>query len=431
MIKKNGTFIRYLRLVTLGYVGGTIYCLMYIRYVFYDQMMELMGCTNAQIGFLTTVSSTTALCLFLVGPYLADKLDAKRVITFAIGAVSVLTFLFALVCQSYKLSLIIWFAQPVCMMPYWACLIKYINNLNGEEGAGNAFGTYYLINGLSGALGNAIPLAVSHMFGFKGAMVALGCMTTIATIMSAVFLENEKELAKREIYLKGDEPIRIKYMLDAVKWPGFWILGLGYLFTYTLYSNVSYFNPYLINVIGVDPGASSVYSIIRSYGAMIVAPLGGYMADKVFKSTSTWWIVAFSISAVMFAVPLLFNENSNPTMVSIYSVLPSLIVFALYSVTYSILRELHVNPIVTGTLIGLSGKLSMPVDGVYPAMFGSWIDKYGNNGFTYIFLFLIASCAGGILVALWAKKLDRDCKAGRKVMKVGGKVPHSAEGENA
>ena len=118
-------------------------------------------------------------------------------------------------------------------------------------------------------------------------------------------------------------------------------------------------------------------------------------------------------------------------MVSIYSVLPSLIVFALYSVTYSILRELHVNPIVAGTLIGLSGKLSMPVDGVYPAMFGSWIDKYGNNGFTYIFLFLIASCAGGILVALWAKKLDRDCKAGRKVMKVGGKVPHSAEGENA
>ena len=146
---------------------------------------------------------------------------------------------------------------------------------------------------------------------------------------------------------------------------------------------------------------------------MIVAPLGGIMADKVFKSTSTWFIVAFSISAVMFAIPLFFTENSNPTLVSIYSVLPSLVVFALYSVTYSILRELHVSPIVAGTLIGISGKLSMPVDGVYPAMFGSWIDKFGNQGFTYIFMFLIGNCVFGILIALWAKRLDKQCKNGR------------------
>ena len=46
MITKQGTLMKFLRLFTLGYIGGTIYCLMYIRYVFYDQMLELMGCTN-------------------------------------------------------------------------------------------------------------------------------------------------------------------------------------------------------------------------------------------------------------------------------------------------------------------------------------------------------------------------------------------------
>lgn len=426
MIKKQGAFMKYMRLITLGYVGGTIYCLMYIRYVFYDQMRALMGCTNAQLGLLNTVSSTISLALFLVGPYLADKLDAKRVITFAIGGITVLTFVFAAFVSNYNMALVVWGLQPIVLMPYWACLIKYINNLGGEGESGNSFGTYYLINGLSGALGNAIPLAVSRSFGFEGAIITLGVMTLVGTILALLFLEDEKQLAERGVYLKGDEPIRIKYILDAIKWPGFWILGFAYLATYTLYSNVSYFNPYLINVIGIDPDASSVYSVIRSYGAMVVAPLGGIMADKVFKSTSTWYIVAFSISAVMFAIPLLFNENSNPTLVSIYSVLPSQVVFALYSVTYSILRELHVNPIVAGTLIGISGKLSMPVDGVYPAMFGNWIDKYGNTGFTYIFLFLIGNCIFGILIALWAKKLDRDCKSGKKVMKVGGKVPSNA-----
>ena len=413
MITKQGTFMKFLRLFTLGYVGGTIYCLMYIRYVFYDQMLELMGCTNAQLGLLNTVSSTISLALFLVGPYLADKLDAKRVITFAIGGITVLTFIFAMFVSHYNIALIIWGLQPIVMMPYWACLIKYINNLGGEGESGSSFGTYYLINGLSGALGNAIPLAVSRSFGFQGAMVALGIMTLFGTILAVLFLENEKALEKRGVYLKGDEPIRIKHIPYVLKWPGFWILGLAYLATYTLYSNVSYFNPYLINVIGIDPDASSVYAVIRSYGAMIVAPLGGIMADKVFKSTSTWFIVAFSISAVMFAIPLFFTENSNPTLVSIYSVLPSLVVFALYSVTYSILRELHVSPIVAGTLIGISGKLSMPVDGVYPAMFGSWIDKFGNQGFTYIFMFLIGNCVFGILIALWAKRLDKQCQNGR------------------
>ena len=413
MITKQGTFMKFLRLFTLGYVGGTIYCLMYIRYVFYDQMLELMGCTNAQLGLLNTVSSTISLALFLVGPYLADKLDAKRVITFAIGGITVLTFIFAMFVSHYNIALIIWGLQPIVMMPYWACLIKYINNLGGEGESGSSFGTYYLINGLSGALGNAIPLAVSRSFGFQGAMVALGIMTLFGTILAVLFLENEKALEKRGVYLKGDEPIRIRHIPYVLKWPGFWILGLAYLATYTLYSNVSYFNPYLINVIGIDPDASSVYAVIRSYGAMIVAPLGGIMADKVFKSTSTWFIVAFSISAVMFAIPLFFTENSNPTLVSIYSVLPSLVVFALYSVTYSILRELHVSPIVAGTLIGISGKLSMPVDGVYPAMFGSWIDKFGNQGFTYIFMFLIGNCVFGILIALWAKRLDKQCQNGR------------------
>ena len=413
MITKQGTFMKFLRLFTLGYVGGTIYCLMYIRYVFYDQMLELMGCTNAQLGLLNTVSSTISLALFLVGPYLADKLDAKRVITFAIGGITVLTFIFAMFVSHYNIALIIWGLQPIVMMPYWACLVKYINNLGGEGESGSSFGTYYLINGLSGALGNAIPLAVSRSFGFQGAMVALGIMTLFGTILAVLFLENEKALEKRGVYLKGDEPIRIRHIPYVLKWPGFWILGLAYLATYTLYSNVSYFNPYLINVIGIDPDASSVYAVIRSYGAMIVAPLGGIMADKVFKSTSTWFIVAFSISAVMFAIPLFFTENSNPTLVSIYSVLPSLVVFALYSVTYSILRELHVSPIVAGTLIGISGKLSMPVDGVYPAMFGSWIDKFGNQGFTYIFMFLIGNCVFGILIALWAKRLDKQCQNGR------------------
>ena len=260
MITKQGTLMKFLRLFTLGYIGGTIYCLMYIRYVFYDQMLELMGCTNAQLGLLNTVSSTISLALFLVGPYLADKLDAKRVITFAIGSITVLTFIFAMFVSHYNIALIIWGLQPIVMMPYWACLIKYINNLGGEEEAGNSFGMYYLINGLSGAFGNAFPLWIVTKFdlGLRGILVTYGAITLVATLLVWLFLENEKGLAERGIQLKGDEPINIRHIPYVLKWPGTYIIFFAYLTTYTLYSNVSYFNPFLIDVIGINPDASSV-----------------------------------------------------------------------------------------------------------------------------------------------------------------------------
>ena len=87
---------------------------------------------------------------------------------------------------------------------------------------------------------------------------------------------------------------------------------------------------------------------------MIVAPLGGIMADKVFKSSSTWYIVAFTIIGIMWVIPMFFTPESNVTMVCIYSILPSLVIFALYAVTYSILREQHIPAMAAGTVTGLS-----------------------------------------------------------------------------
>ena len=422
MIKGNNGFLKFMRLFSLGYMGGTIYLLMYVRYVFYEQTMTALNCTNAQLGFLNTICSIVSFPLSLIGAYWADKLDAKNVILFSVSGITALSFIWAIFPHSYTVAVLIFVGQAVVMMAYWACLIKYINNLGGEEEAGNSFGIYYLINGLSGAFGNAFPLWIVTKFdlGLRGILVTYGAITLVATLLVWLFLENEKGLAERGIQLKGDEPINIRHIPYVLKWPGTYIIFFAYLTTYTLYSNVSYFNPFLVDVIGIDPDASSVYSVIRSYGAMVVAPLGGIMADKVFKSTSTWYIVAFAIAGVMWAIPFLFTPESNVTLVCIYSILPSLVIFALYSVTYSILRELHIPATVAGTAIGISSTSGTFVDGVWPVLFGGWIDKHGNAGYTMIFTTLIVICVVGILNAFWAKRLDKQCREGKKTLNLSG-----------
>ena len=422
MIKGNNGFLKFMRLFSLGYMGGTIYLLMYVRYVFYEQTMTALNCTNTQLGFLNTICSIVSFPLSLIGAYWADKLDAKNVILFSVSGITALSFIWAIFPHSYTVALLIFVGQAIVMMAYWACLVKYINNLGGEEEAGNSFGMYYLINGLSGAFGNAFPLWIVTKFdlGLRGILVTYGAITLVATLLVWLFLENEKGLAERGIQLKGDEPINIRHIPYVLKWPGTYIIFFAYLTTYTLYSNVSYFNPFLIDVIGINPDASSVYSVIRSYGAMVVAPLGGIMADKVFKSTSTWYIVAFAIAGVMWAIPFLFTPESNVTLVCIYSILPSLVIFALYSVTYSILRELHIPATVAGTAIGISSTSGTFVDGVWPVLFGGWIDKHGNAGYTMIFTTLIVICVVGILNAFWAKRLDKQCREGKKTLNLSG-----------
>ena len=137
MIKGNSKFLKFMRLFALGYMGGTIYLLMYVRYVFYDQMMAALQCTNAQLGFLNSVCSLVSLPLGFIGPYWVDKLDAKKVLLFSIGGMTVVTFVYGFFANSYTASVICFVAQALVMVCYWSCLIKYINNLGGEDEAGN------------------------------------------------------------------------------------------------------------------------------------------------------------------------------------------------------------------------------------------------------------------------------------------------------
>ena len=63
----------WLTLIAIGYCGGTIWTLPYIRYVFYDQMIQTMNITNTQVGLLGTVFSAVAIVRNIPGAYLSDN----------------------------------------------------------------------------------------------------------------------------------------------------------------------------------------------------------------------------------------------------------------------------------------------------------------------------------------------------------------------
>ena len=55
----------FLALISLGLVYGTMFNLPYMKYIFYDAMIESMGCTNTQLGLLVTVYTVIS-CVGLI-----------------------------------------------------------------------------------------------------------------------------------------------------------------------------------------------------------------------------------------------------------------------------------------------------------------------------------------------------------------------------
>lgn len=429
-MKKQSTFRKYAVLVSLGFMGGTIFTTSYIRFAFYTQLIDSLRMTNVQLGLVSTITNFISFALTIPGSFLSDKLEAKRVIVFSSGSISLLALLFPLFVHGYASYIFFQCANAVVLAAYWGCLMKYINNLGGEEEAGNSFGTYYLINGLSGAAGNFIPLwAQSHFGGETGVNVAvfsMGVVTTVATILVLIFLEDEKQLAARGVYLKGDEPIKFKHLGYVLKWPGTYMLILAYTSTIVLYENMSYIAPFLTNALGMDENLSSTLAIVRQYCTLVLSPLGGYMCDRVLKATYKWYILAFAIIAALYAgLGIFFEPGSSPLIAGIYSVLPAGVSMALYGVTYSIIRECHIPPMLTGTASGLT-NLGGTIQGmILPVIFGTCLDNYGDAahnfaGYDYVFYIMAGICVLGIFNAMWVGSHHKKCLAGTRKMNLSG-----------
>ncbi|MBQ3123590.1 MAG: MFS transporter, partial [Firmicutes bacterium] len=303
--------------------------------------------------------------------------------------------------------------------PYWPCLIKYINNLNGEGDSGSSFGTYYLINGISGAIGNAAPLWATTVFADQNpvniAVLGMGVITLIATVLVILYLDSEKALADRGIELKGDEPIRLKHVPYVIKWPGTWILFFAYGTNIILYNYISFMNPYLVDAFGMNTELSSLLQIVRQYATLVLAPIGGFMADKVFKATYKWYICGFAIIGIMFAILCLFPTSTSVVIVGIYTLLPAGATMALYSVTWSIMRELHIPTMVQGTAVGIATLAGSFFPMFLNPMFGIFLDKYGLNGYKMIFMAFVVNCIIGILNAMLAGRFNKKCLAGKKM----------------
>lgn len=380
---------KYLTIIALGLAGGSIYFIPYVKYVFYDAQIAAMGINNTQSGLLLTMYTIGNMVLYIPGGYLADKVSTKKALIISLVATSVLTWVYAF-SLNFVVSMIIWLGLSFSTaFVFWSALMKAVRIVGTEEEQGFMYGLYYACNGIAAALTSFISLYAYNTAGediksgFVRGVNASGVVVLIAAIC-LVFLM--KEDAGKVTTESDDDKISLPMVGKVLKSPVVWILSIVILCGYGLKSSVSYFNPYLTEVVGVSAVNSGIFSIINNYLLLLLAPVGGILADKVFKSTCKWLSVSFVILAVLFGGVLLIPSDISPMVASIYTLLPGAVTMMMYGVVFSSVSEAGISRTMTGTVIGISSIIGYLPDSIYSVLFGKWLDNKGAAGYTNIFI---------------------------------------------
>ena len=405
----NTNLKKYLSIMILAFSASSIYLLPYVKYVFYDAQLEAMGISNTQSGMLLSVYALGCMFLYIPGGILADKISAKKGLIISLVGTAILTVIYGLT-LSYGVALVTWFLMAVSTgFVFWTALMKTISLIGESNEQGRMFGIYYFCYGIIASIFNFITLKVNNLGadtkqGFVYVVLTYAVINIIAATLVLLAVPNDTKDKISSETDKEKEKFDMSQVVSLLKNPVVWLFSIVIFSGYSLYSSSSYFTPYLTNVIGVSAEQSGILSIIRTYLFQILAPIGGYFADKVFKSSSKWFMIVFAALTVFYVGIIFLPSGVNVTLVTILSLIPGVLAMLIYGIVFSIIGETKIPASVRATAVGIASIIGYSPDLFMSALFGSWLDKLGNAGYNAIFSALAVIGTVGFLSALLIRK---------------------------
>lgn len=413
----NSKLRKYLTVLALGLAGGSIYFLPYIKYVFYDAQIAAMGISNTQSGLLMTMYTVGNMILYIPGGIVADKVKPKKALVVSLLGTAVLSYIYAF-SLNFAISMVIWLGLSFSTaFVFWSSLMKAVRIIGTEEEQGFMYGLYYACNGLAGALTQTIALNAYKTAGgdmeggFVRAVIAGGSVAIVAAVLITILMKDNAAATASQASSDDDSKFQMKDVFTLLKNPVVWLVSLTIFCGYGCYTSTSYFTPYLTEVIGVSPESSGLVSIIRNYLLLLLAPVGGIIADKLFKSTCKWLTTALAVLAALFGIVMILPESISPMAASLYTLIPGAFAMMMYGVIFSTVSEAGIPRKMTGTVIGIASIIGYLPDSVYAVIFGNWMDKHGAQGYNYIFTFMIVTCLIGAVLSVFIYRAGKKAKA--------------------
>ena len=404
----------YLTIFFMGAAYALIYALPFVQNMFYDPLAEALGATNAQLGFLIAIFGIGNIVGAPVGGWIADKFNHKIIYLGALIGNAILCFLFAFN-LNYKFAVVIWIGLAVAaLFAFYPAHVKIVRLLGDDDNQGQIFGLSEAAGGIGSIIINGVALwlfarAATEIGGFKLAVIGYG----VASIIIGVILYFLLDDAEKEEVPEGEmkSGLKVSDFVEVLKYPGTWFTGIAIFTIYTLYVSLYYFTPYVTDILGLSTVIAGQVAIIRTYVIRIFgAPLGGYVGDRMNSASKAVILAALGAIAVILTIMNVPATTSSLVLV-ILSLLVSAFTYIGRANMFAVQTEVKIPEKFAATAAGITCAIGFSPDLFQFTLFGNWLDKFGDKGYDYIFIYTIAIMIVGIVNGIFSikyrKKLER------------------------
>lgn len=402
-----------MEIIAFSIAGSVIYELPYIKYVYYDKLVAAFQITNTQAGLLLSVYAIGCLILYIPGGIVADKFSTKKMLILSLFGTGLLGIVLAF-SMNYITAVIVFFLLAVTTsFVFWTALNKGLRLIGGKEDSGSTYGWYYA---LSAIISFCTALFFWKLYASDDnpqvAMFRTIMAMSIAVIIAGILVMLTFKETNRD-NVNDEEQFKLSDVGEAIKNPRLWWASVIMFVIYTVYSNVSYFTPYLSSQIGMEVSDSAFLGVVRGYLFYFLSPIGGYIADKLLKSTLKFYGYGFAVLSVLFFVTMKIPAGKESMVLAItITMLASAFSMMMYGIMWSILNEINIPVTYAATAIGLASMVIYLPDLFVPALFGNWLDNLGEQaGYFRMFLFMGVCCVIAVVLSFaLAKKIKNDTK---------------------
>ncbi|HEH6680620.1 TPA: MFS transporter [Clostridioides difficile] len=398
---------RFLIIFILAFGTTAMYSLPYMKSSFYDPMQQALALSHIQIGNLLSLYGLVGMVSYFIGGWFADRFSVRKLITFSLIASGILGFYFSTF-PSYSMILLIFVLWGfTTILTFFSASVKVVRMQGSESEQGRIFGFYEGLSGVSGTLISFIGLYFFGKFaeitvGFKYVVWLYSAASIICGILLFFLVEEKKDSGA------SDEGLSIKSLLKVVTMPKAWLIGLIIFSTYLVFSSLTYLSPYLSEVYVMPMTLVSALSIIRTYVIkMGASPVAGVITDKVGSSIRVMF-VGFILMTVSTAAYLVIPKSTGFIWIAVINmIILSVILFGFRGIYFASVSESNISLETTGAVVGFASFIGFSPDAFYYTIAGNWLDKYGQTGYTYIFILSVVCAVIGIFATYALNKINK------------------------
>lgn len=396
---------KYNRYVILGVlcVCESMYLLPYLRWTFYDTMIEGFGFTNTELATLGSVFGLMSLIGYLIGGPICDRFSPRKILIAAFVLTGIGGFWFAAYPPFWACVIIhvLWGIATAVLL--WDCMIRLTRSLASSEEQGRFFGfleggrgavdtvTSFVLVGLFAALGSTVA-------SLKQVMLILAAFNVVGIILVLVFVPDEM------LQEEGDSRINVHEIMEVLKTPAVWLIAIVILCNYSIYTGGTYLTSYLTDIIGVSVAVSAVISVFRNYVLMMLGgPIGGFFGDRF--SISRVITACFIFICIALGAFVLLPVNVTLMLPVVMMMALYLGVFLMRGIYFGTVDQANIPMKITGTAVGIISLV-----GFFPEVFMNSVSGYlldafpGYDGYHYLFMIMLAFAAAGFVASLFLQK---------------------------